>query len=136
MLDRDFRNSYWTALRSLTLAVVALAFASSSLMASEREFTGREAQAIALAVHTFKTTRYPRRRSDDLAYGDLDHFTVSLERHNDELEVIFVPDPSPKPQRYKNVPYLELGGTSVYGSEVHYHISLRRMKILRETYGR
>ena len=61
-------------------------------------------------------------------YGDLKHYTVFLERQGRQVDVRFVPDPSPKPQNVTE-PYVELGGSTIYGYEVHYIISLDRVKI-------
>jgi hypothetical protein len=45
---------------------------------------------MALAVNTFKSehVRNPK------FYGDLNHYTVEVNRYRNQLEVIFVPNPS------------------------------------------
>ncbi len=83
----------------------------------DREFTGLEAEAIALATNTFKSEH----RKDPEFYGDLKHYTVFL-----ELEVAKLMDRS-RSQSAKtsqihteDEPDLAVGGSTVYGSEVHY----------------
>ncbi len=121
----------------LAVTVASLVFAFSCRAADDRELTGREAEAVSLAVQKFKASRHPTRGPNDIVYGDLERYTVLLERHGSEVQVIFVPDLSPRPRNIpKGEAWLQFGGSTVYGSEVHYHISLHRMKILRETFGR
>ena len=95
--------------------------------AEERELTGREADAIALAVTTF----HAELRKDPKSNSDLKHYTVLLQRHGAQVDVAFVPDRSPRP---KNIPkdqeYLDLSRCTVYGCEIHYIIRLDRMKII------
>ena len=99
----------------------------------EREMTGREAEAIELATRTFKR----KRLTEPKFYGDLQRYRVFLERHGESVEVTFLPDRSPRPRNIpKEQPWLELGGGSAYGREVHFHISLRTMKIVREDYAK
>jgi hypothetical protein len=114
----------------LVAAILELSLASGNA-ADEKEVTGREAEAIALAVNTFQAEH----RKEPKFYGDLKHYTVSIERQGRQVDVVFIPDRSPKPRNVPE-PYLELGGSTVYGSEVHYIISLDRMKILKEHYAR
>ena len=114
----------------LAAAIIELSLASSTAR-DEKEISGREAEAVALAVKTFQAEH----RKEPKFYGDLKHYTVSIERQGQQVDIIFIPDPSPKPRNVPE-PYLELGGSTVYGSEVHYIISLDRMKILKEHYAR
>jgi hypothetical protein len=111
-------------------AVLGVALVSG-YAADERKFTGREAEAVALAVKTFQAEH----RKEPKFYGDLKHYSVSVERQPSRLEVAFIPDPSPKPKLAKNQYWLEFGST-IYGSGVTYVISLDRMKILKETFMR
>ena len=104
----------------------------SGYAADDRELTGREAEAVALAVNTFQASH----RKEPKLYGDLKHYTVTFERRGRKLDVGFIPDPSPRPRNIgKNQPYIEFGST-VYGTGVDYLISLDRMKILKETFSR
>jgi hypothetical protein len=119
--------------RSLAASVASLLLVMTAAAAEDREFTGREAEAIALATNTFKSEQ----RKDPKFYGDLKHYTVFLERKGEQVDVIFVPQRSPRPANIpKTEPYLEFGGSTVHGSEVHYIIFLDRMKILKEHYAR
>jgi hypothetical protein len=119
----------------LRLFVITVAIFGCPLLnghaADERKLTGREAGAVALAVNTFQAEH----RKEPKFYGDLKHYSVSVERRGNQMEVAFIPDPSPKPKLAKNEYWLEFGST-VYGTGVTYLISLDRMKILKETYMR
>jgi hypothetical protein len=104
----------------------------SGYAADELKLTGREAQAVALAVETFQAGH----RKKPKFYGDLKHYTVSIKRKVRNLDVVFIPDPSPRPANLpKDRPYIEFGPT-IYGTGVSYLVSLDRMKILEETFGR
>jgi hypothetical protein len=120
--------------RLFVSAAAILGFTVLSGHAAEgQKLTGHEAEAVALAVNTFQSEH----RKDPNFYGDLRHYSVFLERMGTRVDVTFVPDRSPRPSNIpKGQPYLELGGSSVYGSEVHYIIALDRMKILKEHYAR
>jgi hypothetical protein len=102
------------------VAVFALAAVQAAAAAELRELRGREAQAIAVAVTAFK--RGPYSPSHDLV-----HFAVELERKGQQLEVTFIPDdphgPSPT--------YVGTGGSTTYGQEVSFYVSLRSLKIVR-----
>ena len=105
----------------LILAVAAAQFASA---AETIELTGREVEAVSVAVAAFKRSRYS-------TSGDLRHFTVELDRHGKELEVTFVP----------NIPRLRpdeagTGGSNIYGHEVHYFVALKSLKIIRMHFAR
>jgi hypothetical protein len=104
----------------------------SGYAADERKLTGREAEAVALAVNAFQASH----RKNPKFYGDLKHYSVSVERQGRNVDVSFIPDPSPRPRNIpKDEPYLEFGST-VYGTGVTYLISLDHIKILKETYMR
>jgi hypothetical protein len=107
----------------LTLPIVSKA-------AGNVELRGREADAIQLVTQVFKSkqgTKYAGRP----VYGDLRHYSVQIERHGKKIEIIFVPDEPPlKPNEAGT------GGSTKYGWEVHYIVSLDRMKILEEHYAR
>ena len=105
----------------LILAITAAQFVSA---AETTELTGREIEAVSVAVAAFKRGRYS-------ASGDLRHFTVELDRHGKQLEVTFVP----------NIPPLRpneggTGGGNIYGSEVHYYVALDTLKIVRMHFAR
>ena len=120
--------------RLLAVSVGSILFLITSGAAQDREFTGREVRVIALATNTFKSEQH----KDPKFYGDLKHYTVFLERKGEQVDVIFVPQRSPRPANIpKTEPYLGVpGGSTVYGSEVHYIISLDRMKSLKEHYAK
>src|SRR5438874_137806 len=98
----------------MTAAVLGCALFSGSA-ADEPELTGREAEAVALAIQSFRASR----RNNPKFYGDLKHYTVFVEPRGRQVDVVFVPDSSPKPPHVTE-PYVELGGRTVYGAEVHY----------------
>jgi hypothetical protein len=85
-----------------------------------RELRGSEAEAIAVAVAAFK--RGPYSPSHDLA-----HFAVELARRGQQLEVTFIPDDPQRP----NPTYAGTGGSTIYGQEVTFYVSLRSLKIVR-----
>ena len=101
-------------LGSACLALSLLAVASIAA----REMPGNEAAAIALAVNAFK---------EIYAKPDLKHYTVQVTRHGDEPEITFTGD-RPKSSRKPNdtLPI----GPSVYGPDMRYVVSLKRLKIL------
>jgi len=111
----------------LVASAAALAFVLPVLAEQLPEIRGLEAEAVSLAVQSFKRDH---RYKDDRGwpvYGELRHYSVQLERHGREFEVIFVPDSDPGSKT---------GGATAYGWEVHYHFSLKPLKLLKEDYAR
>ena len=109
--------------------VAALLMPVISYGADPVHLTGREAEAISLATKVFKSKQGSKDEQGHPVYGDLKHYTVQIERHGPNLEVVFVPEwaRSEKPHP---------GGSTDYGWEVHYIIALDQMKILEEHYAR
>jgi hypothetical protein len=103
---------------SFIIAVFAATHAAAAI--DKTALSGREVSAITVAAAAFRTGHYS-------TSGDMKHFSVELERHGDELEVTFVPDEPPG--RRPN--HAETGGSTIYGQEVHFYISLRSLKIVR-----
>ena len=115
-----------TRTRSL-FAVLLLPLVSYA--ADPVHLAGREAEAIQLATKVFKSKQGSKDQEGHPVYGDLKHYDVEVERHGRKLEVIFVPKWSPTEKPHP-------GGSTDYGWEVHYIISLDQMKILEEHYAR
>ena len=67
--------------RSLAASVASLLLVITAAAAEDREFTGREAEAIVLATNTFKREQ----RKHPKFYGDLSHYTVFLERKREQV---------------------------------------------------
>src|SRR5262249_25530370 len=109
--------------------IAALLLPVISYAADEVHLTGREAEAIQLATKVFKSKQGSTDHEGHPVYGDLKHYDVDVERHGRKLEVIFLPKWAPSEQPHP-------GGSTDYGWEVHYIISLDQMKILEEHYAR
>src|SRR4051794_19319526 len=103
-----------------SLIVAAIIAAHGVAAADTIALSGREVSAIAVAVAAFNAGHYS-------TSGDMKHFSVELKRHTNVLEVTFVPDESPG--RRPN--HAETGGSTTYGQEVHFYVSLRSLKIVR-----
>jgi hypothetical protein len=118
---------------SCTLVIIfACISLSDSLYAQELpRLTGPEVEALALTLKTFKSQQgYSYEGS--VVYGDISHYTIALERHGETVDITFVPQQSKefKPNEAGT------GGGTVYGWEVHYSVSLKPLKILKEDYAR
>lgn len=113
-------------LRLIVTCTVWLTIAASLSDAGEAVRIGAiEAAAVSRALHHF-TTDYPQAK--------LHHFSVYLERLNDErIEITFVPKPEP---RRRDKLELKLGGRNKYGEEVHYELALPSLRVIRKWYGR
>jgi hypothetical protein len=101
-------------------------FSPVSRAAESPSIRGREAEAIAVALHAFKSKQDSTYQGKPV-YGDLRHYSVVLARHAKTIEVIFVPDADPQSKT---------GGSTDYGWEVHYMIQLKTLTILKEDYAR
>ena len=102
------------------VVIFALAAVQVAAAADVRELRGRETEAIGVAVAAFK--RGPYSPSHDLT-----HFSVELERQGQQLKVTFIPDDPRRP----GPNYVGTGGSTVYGQEVSFYVSLRSLKIVR-----
>jgi hypothetical protein len=111
---------------SLVVALV-LVLAVEGVAGELAEIRGLEAEAISLAIKRFKSGRAYKDEQGGPVYGDLRHYSVFLERHPREFEVIFVPDADK---------YGTIGGGTAYGWEIHYHFSLKPLKFLKEDYAK
>lgn len=111
--------SYLTCL--LTYSSLALAAGGNDTV----HLSGNEVSAIILAARDFKAKKHS-------TMGDLRHFTVDLKRQGKEVEVIFVPDEPKDPGPNDE----EVGGRTRYGYEVHYHVGLTPVRILRVEFAR
>jgi hypothetical protein len=94
------------------------------------EIRGHEAEAVALALQSFKANQYTRYEGKPV-YGDLKHYSVQVERHADHIEVTFVPDQSPLKKNEAGT-----GGGTAYGWDVTYLISRDGKKILKEHFSK
>jgi hypothetical protein len=86
--------------------------------------TGVEVSAVMIAAADFKekhasVSGYPR------------HYTVEVERHGGQLEVVFIPNQPPLGPNEAGT-----GGGNIYGPEVAYFVSLSRLKIVRFHFAR
>jgi hypothetical protein len=126
--SRRFR--FITRIRSTAFLLPLFALPIIANIAGGSELTGREAEAIQLATQMFKSKQGTNYAGWPV-YGDLRHYTVELERRGRKLEITFVPEQPPLKANEAGT-----GGGTKYGWEVHYIISLDRMKILEEHYAR
>ena len=112
--------------RLALISVLVAAF--TGMTAGAVELQGADAEAIAYAFKIFKRS-YPK--------AQLKNFTVEVAGNQYEIEVIFVPNPTPRPTTSSGSDHvLSFGGSTVFGEEVHYHMSRKPLKLLRTTYGR
>jgi hypothetical protein len=102
------------------LALFAFAAMQAASAAELRELRGREAEAIVVAVAAFKHGPYSP--AHDLAY-----FAMELERKGQQLKVTFIPDDPANP----GPNHVGTGGSTIYGQEVSFYVSLRSLKIVR-----
>jgi hypothetical protein len=106
------------------IMLLAACFVRVCDWAAASEIPGREAAAIAIAVNEFKKI---------YAKPDLRHYTVQLSRKADELEITFVADsPHHALKRNEALPI----GPSIFGPDMTYVVSLKRLKILRYNFYR
>lgn len=119
-------------LRPLILTSIACALICRASATDLRELTGREAEAVALALKVFKSKQGSKDEAGHPVYGDLKHYSVELRRDADKLQVAFVPETR---DSTASGPYT-VGGATEYGWAVIYVIALDKMKILDEHYSR
>jgi hypothetical protein len=114
----------------VALCLFALALFYDSAATADTRISGKEAEAVAIAVRIFKSKQGSK--VDGLpVYGDLRHYSVQVERTRNRLEVTFVPEQPPlKPNEAGT------GGSTVYGWEVAYIFSLSPLKMIEEHYAR
>ncbi len=119
--------------------VVALVLVARATIGAEESpwkgmttISGREAQAVAVAVHEFQKHQGTKTERGGPVYGDLRHYKVELRpMGGDVLEVGFVSKSGPK-----DIEEGAVGGRGQYGIETHYEVSLKTLKILRQTFAR
>ena len=106
-------------MRATVIVGFIVALLRSSALAESR-LSGNEAEALAIAVQTFKG-KQGFKIDGATVYGDLDHYSVQLERKHNRLEVTFVPEQPPlKPNEAGT------GESTIYGWEVVYVFFLGR----------
>jgi hypothetical protein len=93
--------------------------------------SGRDAQAVAIAIREFEKHQGTKTEKGEPVYGDLRHYKVELLPKGDVLEVGFVPRSGPK-----DIEEGAVGGRGQYGIETHYEVSLKTLKILSQTFAR
>lgn len=95
------------------------------------QLTGREAEAVGIAVREFQKHKGTKTDTGEPVYGDLKHYTVSVKRREAVVEIGFAPELGPKDKRHPVA-----GGRTQYGIETYYEISLETLKVLRQTFAR
>lgn len=132
--------SCWTLHMKSAAAVII--FALSTLLCSKSSaeespwkgtitIRGREAQAVAVAVREFEKHQGTKTDKGEPVYGDLRHYEVMFQRRGQVLKVGFAPDYGPIDRKR-----LTVGGRTQYGIETYYHVSLKSLKIVRQTFAR
>lgn len=124
------RITIWL-LFTLSVAFSDKAGAEESDWKEFAKLTGREAQAVAIAVHEFEKHQGTKTNKGEPVYGDLQHYHVHLAKRENTLQVGFAPDLGPKDIKEGTV-----GGGTQYGIETYYEVSLKTLKILRQTFAR
>lgn len=117
--------------RIITLLVVlGTGIFSIARAESQVEVRGHEAEAIALALQSFKSNQKGTYQGKPV-YGNLKHYAVQVERHTRHIEITFVSDQPPLKKNEAGT-----GGGSIYGWDVTYLISLDGKRILNEHFWR
>jgi hypothetical protein len=123
---------------TLTSLVVASLFVVQAIIGDQESpwkgmitISGREAQAVAVAVREFEKHQGTKTEKGEPVYGDLRHYDVELLRRGYVAEVGFVPKSGPK-----DIKEGAVGGRGQYGIETHYEVSLKTLRILRQTFAR
>jgi hypothetical protein len=136
MMKNASRTKFCEPISCCLTLVIACAYAVSSAKAKDDEtsrLTGKEAEAVALAVGDFKKNQGSTYKGKPV-YGDLKHYSVELRREGNNIEVVFGPDFGPEDRGPDGLP--TVGGATQYGWEVDYSISLEPLKILRRDFAR
>lgn len=117
----------------LSLLVAVACMSLNQVLRAEElpRLSGPEVEALALTAKVFKSKRGTFYEGSPV-YGDLNHYTVAVERHGKTIDITFVPE-QPKSFAPNEA---GTGGGTVYGWEVHYSVSLKPLKILKEDYAR
>jgi hypothetical protein len=105
--------------RSIFLAAFLLV--RVALAADSVTLSGKEAEAVALAIKMFKSKQGSTYHGQPV-YGDLSHYRVEVERHGKRLEISFVPEFGPKDKGPDGM--TTVGGGTQYGWVVDYVVSL------------
>jgi hypothetical protein len=116
-------------MRATIVLALAMTTLNSSVIADAR-LSGKEGEAIAIAVQTFKSKQGSKMDGAPV-YGDLRHYTIALQRGRNRLEITFVPEQPPLKRNEAGT-----GGSTIYGWEVVYVFSLSPVKMLDEHYAR
>lgn len=93
--------------------------------------SGREAQAVVVAIREFEKHQGTKTEKGEPVYGDLRHYDIELLRKGDVLKVGFSPELGPIDRKEGVV-----GSGTQYGIATTYHISLITLKIERQTFSR
>jgi hypothetical protein len=120
-----------TSVLALALIFQAAIGAQESPWKGMIRISGREAQAVAVAVREFEKHQGTKTEKGEPVYGDLRHYDVELRRMGDVLEVGFGPRSGPR-----DIKEGAVGGRGQYGIETYYEVSLKTLKILRQTFAR
>ena len=92
-------------------------------LAGSTELSGPLAGAVTAATSAFKAQ----------FTVDLKHYTVYIDQHKSEFEVVFVPDQLHKVDRKH--PGI-VGGETDYGPEAHYFVSRKTFKVIKYEFAR
>ena len=79
----------------VSITLLLLAFTVSCFAEELPRIRGVEAEAVSLAVQSSKRGYAYKDQQGWPVYGDLRHYSIQLERHPKEFEIIFVPDADP-----------------------------------------
>ena len=96
-----------------------------------KTISGREAEALAIAVAEFHRHQGTRTDRGEPVYGDLRHYTVEFRSRHGILSATFAPELGPRDRKEGTV-----GGGTQYGIEVTYDVSLQSLKVVRTHWAR
>jgi hypothetical protein len=130
-MNKNSNQTFLWSQRVLLASVYALSI-QSVFARDPVHLTGRESEAVSVAVGEFHKDQGKRMVDDgSLMFGDLRHYTVDLERHGQQVEVIFIPD-SPRLKANE----AGTGGSTIYGWVVQYSVSLKTLKVTGPTFAK